>query len=131
MIKEQKLEVLNKAEELINCGWTKGVYARRKDDVMINYKDSSACKFCLDGALLKAVSLFIRPDKDVYVKALKEIRTLVASCISDERAFMGLFKHEDHDKVEEKITLFNDSIYIDKNSVLGVLQLATKKLENE
>ena len=33
--------------------WTKGAYARTKTDTIVGVLDEEACKFCLDGALLR------------------------------------------------------------------------------
>ena len=43
-------DILRKVKKLIQEGWTKGTYARKKNGISTNPKDSEAVEFCSIGA---------------------------------------------------------------------------------
>lgn len=120
--KDLKLEVLRKAEELVDHGWTQGVYVRDPAGCAINYRSSSACKFCLDGALIKATYIVIGENRFTYENMLKGVRKLVAS---------WLLGWSNQDEDANKITMFNDHIITNQSDVMEVLQKTIEKVENE
>lgn len=48
------LTVLRRARALIVKGWTRGTFARDKSGREVGLYDKGACRFCADGALMRA-----------------------------------------------------------------------------
>lgn len=45
---------IRRARELIEAGWIQGFYAADANGRQVSVKSKDACKFCLEGALIKA-----------------------------------------------------------------------------
>ena len=70
---------LKKARNLIEGGWTRSAYARNKDGKAVPYNHSSACRFCLLGAVYRSIEP-IKNNRDQTVLHI-EMRNALESAL--------------------------------------------------
>ena len=57
MVREQVIDALVRARELVERGWCQGWFARDADGVEVSFASQSACRFCAIGAIRRVADI--------------------------------------------------------------------------
>lgn len=113
-LKAQVVDNLTSLRELLGDKnrWTRGTNARSPENTPVNWDDPNACKWCLNGALLKVAG---HKRGDDYPKAYDKAEHMLSECA------INLFN-------SGYVTVNDDRGYTD---VVAVMDCALKRAQNE
>ena len=109
------IDLIKRAREFVEKGWTQGVHARDADDQEVHPLASTACKWCANGALVAAVCEMLPDDRDERHGRLK-------AC---QRALL----QELHETRFHFLVTWNDSAETKHSQVLDLFDKTIKRLE--
>lgn len=97
--------LLEETKKIINKGWTKNVVARDKNGSSVHPLSSSACAWCLDGAIIKACETL----DNVYSAHYLNLNDLFKTQI--KKNYIGYINYNDKCKSKSQIiALLNKTI---------------------
>ena len=116
MAEMKTYDVLRRAADLVDQGWTQGAFARLADGQSCRSRDSDAASFCLVGAL----------DVAGY-QASAHVYSIYPSCLSVLRALLN--KRGEIDLAVEGFLTWNDNPDRKKREVVDLLLEAARAEE--
>lgn len=114
--KKRAIKLIERAKFILQTkGWTKGVFARTKDNISCNELSDKAVKFCAIGSLYRAQNDLDLSNQDC-VRALNAI----IKALNAIRCFDNMYD----------IEFFNDKVAKDKRYIIRRFDKAIKTLKN-